>query len=136
GSSETVRVDVRVVAATNADLLERVRQGRFREDLYYRLNVVPIHMPPLRRRREDIPWLAAHFLEKICRVEEIPCKALTSRASEALCEYSWPGNVRQLENLLEMAIALSGNRELLDSRDFPLPAVPAMPAPASGQAIS
>ena len=136
GSSETVQLNARLIAATNRDLTQGVTQGRFREDLYYRLNVVPIHMPPLRQRREDIPRLAAHFLEKICRVEEIPCKMLTSRAVEALCEYSWPGNVRQLENLLEMAIALSGNRELLDNRDFALPAVPAMPVQASGPAIS
>ena len=136
GSSETVRLNARLIAASNRDLTQRVAEGRFREDLYYRLNVVPIHMPPLRKRREDIPRLAAHFAEKICRMEEIPCKALTSRAREALCEYSWPGNVRQLENLLEMAIALSGNRELLDSRDFPLPAVPAMPAQSCGPAIS
>jgi DNA-binding NtrC family response regulator len=136
GSSETVPLNARLIAATNRDLPQQVAEGRFREDLYYRLNVVPIHMPPLRRRREDIPWLAAHFVEKICRVEEIPCKMLTSRAIAALCEYSWPGNVRQLENLLEMAIALSGSRELLDSRDFPFPAVPAISVQASGPAIS
>jgi transcriptional regulator with GAF, ATPase, and Fis domain len=72
GSSETIRVDVRVVAATNSDLLERVRQGKFREDLYYRLNVVPLAMPPLRQRRGDIPMLVDHFLAKICRNEGIP----------------------------------------------------------------
>ena len=121
GSAETIRLNVRVVAATNRDLEKAVAQGRFREDLYYRLNVVPIRMPPLRERREDIPRLVPHFLEKICRLEEIPPKRLTPRAIERLCEYSWPGNVRQLENLMEMAVALSGNRELLDARDFPLP---------------
>ena len=136
GSSETVQLNARLIAATNRDLTQRVAEGRFREDLYYRLNVVPIHMPPLRKRREDIPRLAAHFVEKICRVEEIPRKMLTLRATQALCEYSWPGNVRQLENLLEMAIALGGNRELLDSRDFPLPAVPAITVPVSSPAIS
>ena len=136
GSSETVQLNARLIAGTNCDLTQRVAEGRFREDLYYRLNVVPMHMPPLRQRREDIPRLAAHFVEKICRLEEIPGKLLTSRAIAALGDYSWPGNVRQLENLLEMAIALSGNRELLDSRDFPLPAVPAMPVQVSGPAIS
>ena len=83
GSSETIRLNVRLVAATNCDLAQRVEQGRFREDLYYRLNVVPIHMPPLRRRREDIPRLAAHFVQKICRLEEIRCKRLASLAHRA-----------------------------------------------------
>lgn len=136
GSSETVPLNVRLVAATNRDLPQRVAEGRFREDLYYRLNVVPIHMPALRQRRDDIPRLAAHFVEKICRLEEIPSKILTSRAIQALCEYSWPGNVRQLDNLLEMAVALSGTRELLDTRDFPLPAAPALAVLAPGPAIS
>jgi DNA-binding NtrC family response regulator len=78
-------------------------------------------MPPLRQRRDDIPRLAAHFVQKICRLEEIPCKRLAAQATERLSQYSWPGNVRQLENMVEMAVALSGNRELLDTRDFPLP---------------
>jgi len=129
GSSEILRLNVRVVAATNRDLEQSVAQGRFREDLYYRLNVVPIRMPPLRERREDIPRLAPHFVRKICRLEEIPLKRITARAIEKLAEYSWPGNVRQLENLVEMAVALSGSRELLDARDFRFPAAP---APAIG----
>ena len=121
GSSETVRVDIRVVAASNCDLLRRIEQGRFREDLYYRLNVVPIHMPPLRERRVDIPLLAAHCAGKICGLEHIPLKSLSPEALERLCGYSWPGNVRQLENAVEMAIALSGDRILLVPADFPLP---------------
>jgi DNA-binding NtrC family response regulator len=121
GSSETVRVDVRVVAATNGDLGERMYEGRFREDLFYRLNVVPIHMPPLRARREDIPALAAHFARKICAAERIPLKRLTGEALDYLCAYAWPGNVRQLENAVEMAIALSGERLPLGPADFPLP---------------
>jgi DNA-binding NtrC family response regulator len=120
GSSETIRVDVRVVAATNCDLEQRIEQGRFREDLFYRLNVVPIRMPPLRRRRGDIPVLARHFVEKVCRAEGIPPKSISSQATDRLAEYSWPGNVRQLENALEMAVALSGDRALLDASDFPL----------------
>jgi len=120
GSSETLRTDARVIAATNGDLLERIEQGRFREDLYYRLNVVPIHMPPLRQRREDIPLLAAHFVGKICRQEEVPQKAITPEAMVCLCGYSWPGNVRQLENAIEMAVALSGDRPMLRPADFPL----------------
>jgi DNA-binding NtrC family response regulator len=138
GSSETVHLNIRVVAATNCNLAQRVAEGRFREDLYYRLNVVPIPMPSLRQRREDIPRLAAHFVQKICRLEEIPCKRLAPRAIERLSEYAWPGNVRQLENLVEMAVALSGDRELLDVRDLPLPAEPstAGPAQAPGAVIS
>lgn len=118
GSSETVRVDVRVIAATNVDLSERVRQGRFREDLFYRLNVVPISTPPLRDHLEDIPMLAGHFLEKICRLEEIPLRRLAPEAAARLCWYGWPGNVRQLENAVEMAVALSGERQVLYPADF------------------
>jgi DNA-binding NtrC family response regulator len=122
GSSETIRLDVRLVAATNCNLAERVEQGRFREDLYYRLNVVPLQMPSLRQRRSDIPGLALHFVQKICKLEGIPCKTLTTEATERLSQYSWPGNVRQLENAVEMAIALSGDGRRLDAQDFPLPA--------------
>jgi DNA-binding NtrC family response regulator len=121
GSSETVRTDVRVVAATNADLAERVRQGRFREDLYYRLNVVPLHMPPLRDRPRDIPLLACHFVEKICRAEDLEPKRIGRGAIERLMRYAWPGNVRQLENTVETAVALSGERVVLEAADFPLP---------------
>ena len=121
GSSETVRVDIRVIAATNCDLLERIDQGKFRADLYYRLNVVPILMPSLRQRPEDVPLLAAHFVERVCKLEEIPLKSLSPAAAERLSEYSWPGNVRQLENAVEMAVALSGDRQVLTPADFPLP---------------
>jgi len=122
GSSETIRLDVRIVAATNCDLAERIVQGRFREDLYYRLNVVPIHLPPLRQRRGDIPVLASYFVEKVCRLEEIPSKRLVPEAIDRLSNHSWPGNVRQLENAVEMAVALSGDRQQLTPADFPLPA--------------
>ena len=125
GSSETVRIDVRVVAATNCNLEQRIEQGRFREDLFYRLNVVPIQMPPLRRRRGDIPVLASHFVEKVCRAEGIALKIISSEATDRLAAFSWPGNVRQLENALEMAVALSGDRPVLDTCDFPLPSGPA-----------
>jgi DNA-binding NtrC family response regulator len=123
GSSETIKVDIRVVAATNCDLTRRIEEGKFREDLFYRLNVVPIEMPPLRNRREDIPMLAAHFVEKVCWAESIPLKMLTREALERLCAYSWPGNVRQLENVVEMAIALSEDRRTLTPDDFSLPPV-------------
>ncbi|MCL6545890.1 MAG: sigma-54 dependent transcriptional regulator [Bryobacteraceae bacterium] len=121
GSSETIRVDVRVIAATNGDLVERVRQGRFREDLFYRLNVVPLTMPPLRERLSDVPLLVQHFLEKVCRLENLPLKRVEPETLRRLCAYSWPGNVRQLENAVEMAVALSGERTVLYPSDFPLP---------------
>ena len=120
GSSETIKVDVRVIAATNADLRERVRQGRFREDLYYRLNVVPIELPPLRARLGDVPALTHHFLRKICHLEKLPVKQISREALARLAAYSWPGNVRQLENVVERAIILSGERSMLYPADFPL----------------
>ena len=122
GSSETIRVDVRLVAATNVNLVEKIREGKFREDLYYRLNVVPIAAPPLRERLDDIALLAHHFVEKVCRQEEIPIRRLSPETISRLKTFAWPGNVRQLENLVEMAVALSGTREILYPSDFPLPA--------------
>jgi transcriptional regulator with GAF, ATPase, and Fis domain len=139
GSSETVRVDVRVVAATNCDLVRRIEQGRFREDLFYRLNVVPIQMPPLRERPEDVPLLAEHFVEKICRLEGVPLKRLAPDAISRLRLHSWPGNVRELENAVEMAVALSGDRSCLTAADFPDPAgMPArlLPAALPGRVVS
>jgi DNA-binding NtrC family response regulator len=118
GSSDTIKVDVRVIAATNVDLQEKVRQGRFREDLYYRLNVVPLKMPALRVRVSDIPSLVAHFVKKICLAEGIDTKRVTPEALDQLCAGAWPGNVRQLENTIEMAIAMSGDRDVLYPRDF------------------
>ncbi len=120
GSSETIKVDVRVIAATNVDLLERVKQGTFREDLYYRLNDVSIQMPALRERTGDIAPLAQHFIRKICNLEGIPLKQISREALERLTRYSWPGNVRQLENAIERAIVLSGERNMLYPSDFPL----------------
>ncbi len=121
GSSDTLRVDVRLIAATNVDLMKRVEEGKFREDLYYRLNVVPIVTPPLRERVEDIPLLARHFVRKVCALEQIPLRQLTPEAIARLQELAWPGNVRQLENAIEMAVALSGDREELTAADFGLP---------------
>src|SRR5258706_1839971 len=122
GSSETIRIDVRLIGATNVDLLQRMREGNFREDLYYRLNVVPISTPPLRERLDDLPLLAHHFVEKICRQEDIPRRRLAPETLSRLATYSWPGNVRQLENAIERAIALSGEREMLYPSDFVLQA--------------
>jgi DNA-binding NtrC family response regulator len=121
GSSETIHVDVRIIAATNVDLRELVRQGHFRQDLYYRLNVVPIQMPSLRARVSDIPSLAHHFLGKICGDEGIAAKSVSHEAMKSLMSRDWPGNVRQLENAVEMAVALSGNRSVLELNDFPAP---------------
>ncbi len=118
GSSETIKVDVRVIAATNVDLAEKIRQGKFREDLYYRLNVVPLKMPPLRNRVTDIPTLVSHFVKKICHVETIPVKRVAPEALQHLAANPWPGNVRQLENSIEMAIAVSGERDVLFPKDF------------------
>jgi DNA-binding NtrC family response regulator len=118
GSSETIKVDVRVVAATNVDLVEKIRQGKFREDLYYRLNVVPLKMPALRNRVSDIPPLVSHFVRKICQMENIPLKRVTPEALQHLCANQWSGNVRQLENAIEMAIAISGDRDVLYPKDF------------------
>jgi DNA-binding NtrC family response regulator len=122
GSSETVKVDVRVIAATNCDLAQRVVQGKFREDLYYRLNVVPISLPPLRERSGDITELVTHFLQKICDQEDLPRKSAARAALDLLCAYEWPGNVRQLENAIERAVVLSGERAMLLPADFHLPA--------------
>lgn len=136
GSSETVRADVRIVAATNSDLAAKIVEGRFREDLYYRINVVPIEMPPLRNRRDDIPPLAVHLLRKICDAEHVSPKSLLPEALERLMCYPWPGNVRQLENALEAAAALSGERTTLSALDFPLSALrPESPQPLAALSI-
>lgn len=133
GSSETIKTDVRVIAATNANLTSKIETGEFREDLYYRLNVVPIALPSLRERAADIPVLLQHFIEKICREEGIPPKQVPQPLMETLSRCSWPGNVRQLENAVEMAIALSGDRHILYASDFPLPAPRRVEAPPGAQ---
>ena len=122
GGAETIRVDVRVIAATNRDLREMVRQGRFREDLYYRLNVVPIGLPPLAERVEDLPALSDHLIAKICRREGLPRKRCTPETLDRLAQHDWPGNVRELENAIEHAAAMSADRETLYPSDFSLPA--------------
>jgi DNA-binding NtrC family response regulator len=124
GGTDTIKVDVRVIAATNVDLLERVQSGRFREDLYYRLNVVPIHMPPLRTRTNDIPLLVYHFVRRVCQSEGLSLRRVTPEAMERLKQHAWPGNVRQLENAVEKAIVLSEDRDVLTPADFGLASVP------------
>ena len=111
GSSKTVRVNVRVVAATNQDLPQAIRERRFREDLYYRLNVIPIESPPLRERREDVPLLVHHFLDRANQSRQKPI-GITSAALERLCAYGWPGNVRELENLVERLVVLRGEGDI------------------------
>ncbi|MBV9158376.1 MAG: sigma-54-dependent Fis family transcriptional regulator [Acidobacteriaceae bacterium] len=107
GSNLTRNVDVRVVAATNVDLRAALEQGRFREDLYYRLNVVPINIPPLRERKEDIPFLAKHFVQKLSKELGTPAREITPAAMERLLSHSWPGNVRELENTIERSLVLA-----------------------------
>jgi DNA-binding NtrC family response regulator len=121
GSSETIHVDVRVIAATHTDLADLIKQGKFREDLYYRINVVPIALPPLRERCSDVPVLVQHFIEKICRDENLPRKQVSQETLGRLARHDWPGNVRQLENAVERAIVFSGERPMLLPGDFPLP---------------
>ncbi len=116
GSTQTHQVDVRIIAATNKNLERSVKEGKFREDLYYRLNVIPIHIPPLRERKEDIPLLIHHFVDKSCSLSGKCVSEVTPEAMSALVEYDWPGNVRELENVVErLAVVKSHGRiELSD----------------------
>jgi DNA-binding NtrC family response regulator len=114
GESKPFKIDIRLVAATNTDLRKLVKAGTFREDLYYRLNVVPIVLPPLRTRREDIAILAQHFVKRICKANALPQRSLAQSTVRALMDHAWPGNVRQLENAVEHAVAMAGdNIEIL-----------------------
>ncbi len=124
GSNKTMKIDVRIVAATNVDLRAALEQGTFREDLYYRLNVVPLNIPPLRDRKEDIPVLADFFVEKLGRELESPVRTISKNAVAKLMEFNWPGNVRELENVLERSIVLAEGPELSAS-DIRLDMAPA-----------
>ncbi len=112
GGVESIRVDVRIIAATNSDLLAAVTRGTFRDDLYYRLNVILIKLPPLRERTEDIPMLAEHFIRKYCAENNREPAALDPAALKVLMDYDWPGNVRELENVIERAVVLSTSKTL------------------------
>jgi two-component system response regulator PilR (NtrC family) len=112
GSTEENDVDVRIIAATNRNFEKEIAEGRFREDLYYRLSVIPIQLPPLRERREDIPLLARHFLETFRKVMEKPVASISPEAMSHLESYDWPGNVRELENTMERAVALETTGEV------------------------
>ncbi len=132
GSTREIRVDVRIIAATNRDLRQEVMAGRFREDLFYRLNVIPIHLPPLRERREDILALARQFLNRFAEKMHKPVMEIAQEAQKALLEYSYPGNVRELENAIERAVALSlgSNLRLEDlPSEFTAPRPSAIPPP-------
>jgi DNA-binding NtrC family response regulator len=112
GGVKPIKVDVRLIAATNADLERNVENGKFRADLFYRLNVIPIFIPPLRERKDDIPLLVEHFLKMYCETSGRPMKTVTPEAFDVLMRYDWPGNVRELENVLERTVILQEGREL------------------------
>jgi len=112
GSTEESDVDVRIIAATNKDFEKEIAEGRFREDLYYRLSVIPVQLPSLRERKEDIPLLARHFLEKFRKIMEKPIEGVSPEAVRKLEAYDWPGNVRELENTMERAVALETTSEI------------------------
>jgi two-component system NtrC family response regulator len=120
GGTRTIQVDVRVIAATNTNLEQRIREGRFREDLYYRINVVPIEIPPLRERREDIPLLVHFFMDKYTEEMNQPKKTISPEAMDQLIHYDWPGNIRELQNMIERAVVLSRS-DSLTPKSFTFP---------------
>ncbi|HWR52475.1 MAG TPA: sigma-54 dependent transcriptional regulator, partial [Bryobacteraceae bacterium] len=131
GSNKTRHIDVRIIAATNADLRAALEQGTFREDLYYRLNVVPVDIPPLRERKEDIPFLAEHFVRRLAPANGSPVESISEEAIQRLMSYHWPGNVRELENVIERSLVLcSGTR--LEASDIRLDTSPRAPRAQSG----
>ncbi len=135
GSTSSHEVDVRIIAATNHDLERAVREGRFREDLFYRLNVIPIHVPPLRERKSDIPLLLAHFIDKFSAESGKPVPNITQEALDKLTQYAWPGNVRELENLIERLLVLKKN-DMVEKGDLPPKisgAAPLAPAGSAGK---
>jgi DNA-binding NtrC family response regulator len=119
GESRPIKFDARIIAASNNDLRKMVKEGTFREDLFYRLNVIPVTLPPLRDRREDVPLLARHFVQKSCRNNNLPAKTLSQDAVRVLMNFSWPGNIRQLENAVEHAVAMSGAETIIGPSALP-----------------
>jgi DNA-binding NtrC family response regulator len=119
GDSHTIKIDVRVVAATHSDLAKMVGEGSFREDLFYRLNVLPVQLPPLRERREDIPLLVQHFLQRLAQDSGRSGMTVSQESMRRLMAYRWPGNVRQLENTVERALAFTQGRSVIDVQDLP-----------------
>ncbi len=134
GDSHTVKIDVRVIAATHSDLSKMVGEGSFREDLFYRLNVIPVQLPPLRDRREDIPLLVQHFLDRLSVDTGRPPVTVSQEAVRRLMGYTWPGNVRQLENAIERALAFSKGRPQLEVNDLS-PEIQNQPAPADASEV-
>ena len=132
GAAESMQVDVRVVAATNKHLEEEIDHGNFREDLFYRLNVIPFFVPPLRDRREDIPLLADHFLREFTTAYGRKPKELTAEAYDVLAQHHWPGNVRELKNLIERIVILNPQVRV-DARHIPLAAARRQPDRATGR---
>jgi two-component system response regulator GlrR len=126
GSEKLVEVDVRIIVATNKNLEEQVKQGLFREDLYYRIHVIPIHLPPLRDRKEDIPLLADHFLEKFREKVKKDIKGLTPQAMQKLMLHDWPGNVRELENVIEYAAAMTDKELITEDLVFQSQVIPSV----------
>jgi two-component system response regulator HydG len=118
GSTKTIRVDIRIIAATNKNLEEEVKEEKFREDLFYRLNVVPIELPPLRKRKEDVPLLAGHFLNIYCERTQRPIKGFLPKTMDLMIRYDWPGNIRELENAIERAVLLCQG-EYISPEDLP-----------------
>ena len=119
GGNSTIKIDVRIVAATSANLEEMVREGTFREDLFYRLNVIPVDLPPLRERREDIPLMIQRFLKQFTETHALESKTIAPEVIKALMSFDWPGNVRQLENIVERMVALTGPRPTIVALDLP-----------------
>ena len=119
GGNSTVKVDVRIIAATSSNLEQMVKDTTFREDLYYRLNVIPINLPPLRERREDTPLLVQKFIEHFCERHKLELKTVSPQVMKALMAFDWPGNVRQLENIVERMVALTGRRTAILPTDLP-----------------
>jgi len=119
GGNDSIKVDVRIIAATSSNLEQMVKEGTFREDLYYRLNVIPFNMPPLRERREDIPLLIQRFTSQFCETYKLEIKTMAPQVMKALMTYDWPGNVRQLENIVERMVALTGRRTAIMPADLP-----------------
>jgi two-component system response regulator PilR (NtrC family) len=113
GGGDDIKVDVRIISATNKNLEEKVKENQFREDLFYRLNVIPIHIPPLRERRDDIPVLTKYFIEKYSREFGKEIKNISAYALELLMEYNFPGNIRELENIIERSVALETSNIVL-----------------------
>lgn len=127
GDNQLIRVDVRIIAATNKDIKELVDKGEFREDLFYRLNVIPVYLPPLRERRADVPVLASYFLMKYCRLNNLPAKSMILPAIRILQSYSWPGNIRQLENIIERMVVLNPETSTFGPADVPDEVKPDLP---------